>query len=1116
MKISKNLLSLSVLSTVLLSGCSGGSGSNGSSSAPPATTNTAQQVVIQPVGGRIDTVALAQSFKNYKMTITPVANSRTVKGTMATLDMTNGQNNNIYSNTLGVVNATRGIFSVAGGSIVGLQSDTIKNFSNEFLGPLSGLMGVGGVIWSLVNAFDPALQPPNYQKEINALQSQIDSITNEIGQMEGHLNSQDQAISQLNYWIHIMMSDTVGANYSNLVASAKQIGSFQVDDTESGYYDTTNAYFYFQKYSYLGSNNAGNQNASCLGTESAAETACIAAFAVNHLSALNAGATPYYSAQQAKLWGQDATAMPDITGWDLVADANYNYHLQRVPASTPSRLDTYLSSLQGALRTKLNDIITGANTTITVVQALDAYNNSVKLTYNQLMSSLLQAYNMEQMVSQLNYINAMNYAYARESGDTSVKLTQVSYSNEADTNFVFSVASDSTDSPDALTANYTATTGNLANLYGNRFNALESTIASYMISDPVLPNQKLPSNFYVAESVVLPGGITVSLAPYADLYSKMSSATNFITNNSSSTIVLPTGSYRNNVVFYQYAGLVDYTNCSAADGSCPSVFANSLDSFQPTISSTKLQGYYADANGALKHTQLLNLTVDCMTSEVEYVGGFLQCVSLNSDNMTYSGINGYDIRNTSMPVNSLMTGLDIPSGTILANNTSFSSLQSATSLSLTDSKHLVWNNDNATGTLAVTLPNGVRVPVSIRISTFTPYDGTRVNTYELGASQGDANLIKVPYFCSIYNTVMIDCTTMDGKSYIISLFILRQSVGGADAVLSVTEKTQAEATLPFSGNQYATITTTISGNVAILVQQTTGLTATYYPNKFWPLAISYSPNDSLDYTGSGVYTGSVYDMSGNLQSLSSSNNAGAGFFYPGGTYLGTCRFPTYLNGTLSTYCPAPSGYVLNSVQVPLGASCENNNGNLSCTIPNGPASGNWLSSCINTNVGSTFITTSCKQTNGDYIPSWTYKVSGNSCDNVNGHLICTNPPALDTPQADIYPTNTTWNIGTRIYPSTKTYSVILQSDGNLVAATNDESYLPLWASTKHPNGTVVKVSFQSDGNLVGIDANGQAVWNSGTQGNPDAKLSLQPDGNLVIYSASGTALWSAQQNFPAN
>ena len=1115
MKISKNLLSLSVLSTVLLSGCSGGSGSNGSSSAPPATTNTAQQVVIQPVGGRIDTVALAQSFKNYKMTITPVANSRTVKGTMATLDMTNGQNNNIYSNTLGVVNATRGIFSVAGGSIVGLQSDTIKNFSNEFLGPLSGLMGVGGVIWSLVNAFDPALQPPNYQKEINALQSQIDSITNEIGQMEGHLNSQDQAISQLKYWIHIMMSDTVGANYSNLVASAKQIGSFQVDDTESGYYDTTNAYFYFQKYSYLGSNNAGNQNASCVGTESAAETACIAAFAVNHLSALNAGATPYYSAQQAKLWGQDATAMPDITGWDLVADENYNYHLQRVPASTPSRLDTYLSSLQGALRTKLNDIITGANTTITVVQALDAYNNSVKLTYNQLMSSLLQAYNMEQMVSQLNYINAMNYAYARESGDTSVKLTQVSYSNEADTNFVFSVASDSTDSPDALTANYTATTGNLANLYGNRFNALESTIASYMISDPVLPNQKLPSNFYVAESVVLPGGITVSLAPYADLYSKMSSATNFITNNSSSTIVLPTGSYRNNVVFYQYAGLVDYTNCSAADGSCPSVFANSLDSFQPTISSTKLQGYYADSNGALKHTQLLNLTVDCSTSEVEFVGGFLQCISLNSDNMTYSGINGYDIHNTGMASQNLMSSLYVSSGTILANNTTFSSLQSATSLSLTDSNHLVWNNDNAKGTLAVTLPNGVRVPISIQMSTFTPKGlnaNITENTYELGASQGDANLIKVPYFCSIYKTYMIDCTTMDGNSYIISMFI--RNIGGANAVLSVTDKSQAEATLPFSGNQQSPITTTISGSIAILLDDL-GSKGSAYNHNLVAKVISYGPNDSLSY-GSAKYFDYNDISNANAMSGLNSNYAGGGVYYPGGTYLSTCAFTTYLNGILNTYCLVSDTYVPTSVQVPLGASCENNNGKLSCTIPNGPASGNWLSSCINTNVGSTFITTSCKQTNGDYIPSWTYKVSGNSCDNVNGHLICTNPPALDTPQADIYPTNTTWNIGTRIYPSTKTYSVILQSDGNLVAATNDESYLPLWASTKHPNGAVVKVSFQSDGNLVGIDANGQSVWNSGTQGNPDAKLSVQPDGNLVIYSASGTALWSAQQNFPAN
>ncbi|MBV8884893.1 MAG: hypothetical protein JO235_12985 [Chroococcidiopsidaceae cyanobacterium CP_BM_RX_35] len=48
---------------------------------------------------------------------------------------------------------------------------------------------------------------------------------------------------------------------------------------------------------------------------------------------------------------------------------------------------------------------------------------------------------------------------------------------------------------------------------------------------------------------------------------------------------------------------------------------------------------------------------------------------------------------------------------------------------------------------------------------------------------------------------------------------------------------------------------------------------------------------------------------------------------------------------------------------------------------------------------------------------------------------------------------------------------------------------------------------QTDGNLV-IYGNSQAIWASGTAGNPGAFLQVQDDGNVVIYSSMGQPLWT--------
>ncbi|MFD7645707.1 hypothetical protein ACFV4P_34255 [Kitasatospora sp. NPDC059795] len=57
-----------------------------------------------------------------------------------------------------------------------------------------------------------------------------------------------------------------------------------------------------------------------------------------------------------------------------------------------------------------------------------------------------------------------------------------------------------------------------------------------------------------------------------------------------------------------------------------------------------------------------------------------------------------------------------------------------------------------------------------------------------------------------------------------------------------------------------------------------------------------------------------------------------------------------------------------------------------------------------------------------------------------------------------------------------------------------------------------ELAMQGDGNLVLYNANGSAIWASGTYGHSAAALNMQADGNLVVYStynnSSSTPLWA--------
>lgn len=82
----------------------------------------------------------------------------------------------------------------------------------------------------------------------------------------------------------------------------------------------------------------------------------------------------------------------------------------------------------------------------------------------------------------------------------------------------------------------------------------------------------------------------------------------------------------------------------------------------------------------------------------------------------------------------------------------------------------------------------------------------------------------------------------------------------------------------------------------------------------------------------------------------------------------------------------------------------------------------------------------------------------------------------------------------------------LQEDGNLVLYRDGEAVYQ--APNAHPNG--FRAIMQDDGNFVLYDANGKALFASGTDSGQgtDQFLAVQDDGNVVVYASEGVPLWS--------
>jgi hypothetical protein len=105
------------------------------------------------------------------------------------------------------------------------------------------------------------------------------------------------------------------------------------------------------------------------------------------------------------------------------------------------------------------------------------------------------------------------------------------------------------------------------------------------------------------------------------------------------------------------------------------------------------------------------------------------------------------------------------------------------------------------------------------------------------------------------------------------------------------------------------------------------------------------------------------------------------------------------------------------------------------------------------------------------------------------------------------------NFGDSISSANREYTLVFQSDGNLVLY-RDSDRLPLWASATDGHGGAV-CTMQTDGNLVVYAPGPHPIWATNTSQYPGSHLVVQDDGNVVIYRPDGNPVWATHTVQPA-
>jgi hypothetical protein len=96
-------------------------------------------------------------------------------------------------------------------------------------------------------------------------------------------------------------------------------------------------------------------------------------------------------------------------------------------------------------------------------------------------------------------------------------------------------------------------------------------------------------------------------------------------------------------------------------------------------------------------------------------------------------------------------------------------------------------------------------------------------------------------------------------------------------------------------------------------------------------------------------------------------------------------------------------------------------------------------------------------------------------------------------------------LGDAIISNSGQYRLVLQHDGNPVILKNG---VAIWSPGMHDRGAV-RLSMQTDGNLVLYRGDGFPLFQTGTHGRPGSRLVMQDDGNLVVYERT-TPYWDSR------
>ena len=256
-----------------------------------------------------------------------------------------------------------------------------------------------------------------------------------------------------------------------------------------------------------------------------------------------------------------------------------------------------------------------------VVNSINDYNNMLFNTFQQSLSTLQYAYNIE---AQSNYMNYVAYVACLNKGSSPVACSATEMQIPSWENIqaiTFSVTNGSAASgqisssavPNVTMAGQYLTVAqqNLAMVYAARINALYKNIMSFIISDPMVSSQS-----YSAPSVssIPINGVTIDLPQQGKLYSTIS--TSKLNSSVSAGSIPSSGIISSGGAFYQYNGINQLYPCvntilqtlQNPNGPIPIINLSNCTSVFPDSNASKYDGVNMSAygfSGDLPDNQLL-------------------------------------------------------------------------------------------------------------------------------------------------------------------------------------------------------------------------------------------------------------------------------------------------------------------------------------------------------------------------------------------------------------------------------------------------------------------------------------------------------------------------------